>query len=840
MSTYEVSVTGTYKLGFTVFNLDDTALSPVLMVDSELGTTQICSQNGSCETFGGVEANNDTAPTLPPTTTTEPAPTTTTTTLPPATSLEVTSLDDTTSAGTLRWAITQANAQSGGIYDSITFQSGLEGTITLTSDLPAITQSVSITGNGITSTIIDGNNLYRPIYNNGQRTVALSNMTLKNGKVATGGLAWTNQGTFTVTSVKFSNTQQYAWYQQNQTVTTFNSCIFANNYAGIRSDYGSTPTTKSLTDSDYQNRIYVNNSQFLNNNYGLATERFVRINNSVFTNNSIAGAQLQGLNRQQVYNSTFTNNGTAVSLFSYIPTGWTPGTDNQLVEGNTFTENGIAINVNNYFNNGTKIYNDVYANSWSTSRNNTFDNNSTIYAGSDFVVENNTVVTTTTTTTSSTTTTTTTTTEPAVVPPPVETIPTENTTVSIPELETVISPTTTTLIQTIFDPVEVTPVETPPSESYPEGDGPAASVPQYAPEQETTTQTDEPPLVVPTETQDAADAAVADIFDGPMSNAGLANAVDDLVADAETPEALSAVVNSLLDQELTDTQFSTVIDSVFDGPMSDENFSAAVDAVFADTSTLSDEQFDTAVQAVFDGPLSTEQFGDALEAVFSEPLSDEKFDAIIDAVLDEPLSDEQFAEVVGILESDAVSEEQVAAAVDSILENEVSAEQATDLATSEKVLESIDADQAAEIFDAVEVDNLTPAEEAALVAAVTDAPDEVKNAFEETIDIFAEGLDEYVALGSQVDVGTRRSLIAASAAVSTLTAAGAAGAASGGSSGPSSGGNGGNGGGNGNAEGRGKKQEEGEQEASGEIAGPEEDEDKKHFTRNSIFKYQEN
>jgi uncharacterized membrane protein YgcG len=182
------------------------------------------------------------------------------------------------------------------------------------------------------------------------------------------------------------------------------------------------------------------------------------------------------------------------------------------------------------------------------------------------------------------------------------------------------------------------------------------------------------------------------------------------------------------------------------------------------------------------------------------------------------------------------------------LESEVTAEQATDLATSEKVLESIDGDQAAEIFDAVAVDELTSAEEAALVAAVTDAPEEVKNAFEETIDIFAEGLDEYVAVGSQVDVGTRRSLIAASAAVSTMAAAGAAGAAAGGGGGSSGGGNGGGGSGNsnsggngnGNTEGRSKKEEESEQEAAGEIAGPEEDEDKKPFTRNSIFKYQEN
>jgi hypothetical protein len=397
-----------------------------------------------------------------------------------------------------------------------------------------------------------------------------------------------------------------------------------------------------------------------------------------------------------------------------------------------------------------------------------------------------------TTTTSSTTTTT----EPTVVPPPIETPPTDNTTVSIPELETPISPTTTTVIQTIFDPVEVTPVETPASEGNSEGDGPAASVPQYAPEQETTTQTDEPAIVVPADTQDAADAAVADIFDGPMSDAGLANAVDDLVADAGTPEQLTAVVNSLLDQELTDTQFSTVIDSVFDGPMSDENFSAAVDAVFTDTSALSDEQFDTAVQAVFDGPLSTEQFGDALEAVFDEPISDEKFDAIIDAVLDEPLSDEQFEELVGVLESDAVTEEQVAAAVDSVIEGGVTEDQATELATSEKVLESIDGEQAAEIFDAVDISNVTPEEAAALVEAVQEAPTEVRESMESEINVFDGAIDTYVPLGSAVDVGTRRVVVAAATAAMGMTMAGGAPSAPSAPSGPNgSGGGGGEGGG---------------------------------------------
>jgi hypothetical protein len=402
----------------------------------------------------------------------------------------------------------------------------------------------------------------------------------------------------------------------------------------------------------------------------------------------------------------------------------------------------------------------------------------------------------------------TTTTEPAVVPPPIETIPTDNTTVSIPDLDptpvstpelettvTTVSPTTTTLIEKIFDPVEVTPVETPAIAPDTEVDEPTTSVPQYAPEQEATT--DETPIVVPADTQDAADAAVEDIFDGPMSEAKLADAVDDLVADAETPEELTAVVTALLDQELTDTQFSTVIASVFSEPLTDENFAAAVDAVFEDptklsdeqfedavvavfdaplsdaqfedavsavfedTESLSDEQFDTAVQAVFEEPLTTEQFTAALEAVFDEPITDEKFDAIIDAVLDEPLSDEQFEELVGVLESETVTEEQVAAAVDSVIENGVTEEQATDLATSEKVLQSIDGDQATEIFDAVDIGAVTPEEAIQLVDAVQNAPTEVRESMEEEINVFQGAIDIYTPLDSKVPVSGRRVIVAA-------------------------------------------------------------------------------
>jgi hypothetical protein len=352
-------------------------------------------------------------------------------------------------------------------------------------------------------------------------------------------------------------------------------------------------------------------------------------------------------------------------------------------------------------------------------------------------------VTTTTTTTSTTTTSTTTT--------------TTTTTSTIPE-----TTTTSIFVFPTLPPVDTEePVETPPSQSDTESTEPVTSVPQYAEEQEKPAE--ETPIEVPQETQDIADAAVADIFDEPISDAKLADAVENLVSDAGTPEELTAVVNSLLDQELTDEQFSTVIDSVFSEPLSDENFSAAVDAVFADVSELSDEQFDTAVQAVFDEPLSVEQFSAALDAVFDEPLSDEKFDAVIDAVLDAPLSDEQFEELVGVLESDTVTEEQVAAAVDSVIENGVTEEQATDLATSAKVLESIDGDQATEIFDAVDISAVTAEEAAQLVEAVQDAPTEVREALESEVNIFQGAIDTYVPLGSSVPIGTRRVIIGASA-----------------------------------------------------------------------------
>jgi hypothetical protein len=105
---------------------------------------------------------------------------------------------------------------------------------------------------------------------------------------------------------------------------------------------------------------------------------------------------------------------------------------------------------------------------------------------------------------------------------------------------------------------------------------------------------------------------------------------------------------------------------------------------------------------------------------------------------------------------------EIAAAVDNIIEQGVSAEEATALATNPEVLQSVTSEQATEIFDAVEVSDLSDAQAEQLIEAVQDAPEEVRAAFEEQINVFGGKFNTYVPVGSSINVGQRRVLIAAS------------------------------------------------------------------------------
>lgn len=72
---------------------------------------------------------------------------------------------------------------------------------------------------------------------------------------------------------------------------------------------------------------------------------------------------------------------------------------------------------------------------------------------------------------------------------------------------------------------------------------------------------------------------------------------------------------------------------------------------------------------------------------------------------------------------------------------------------------NLTADEAAEVFAAIDEATLTPEQGALLVAAVQDAPLEVREAFEDKINVYGGATDNYIPVGSTVPVSTRRVII---------------------------------------------------------------------------------
>lgn len=703
------------------------------------------------------------------------------------TSLVVASLLDDGSVGTLRWAINQANATSGGIYDSIQIPTG---TITLTSALPNIAQNLTIVGSGKTSTVIDGDSQFRIFNVNNNISLTVSDLTLKRGQNTNGGLIYNNRGTVTADRVRFTGmTGGSAVFNNNGgAVSYYTDSTWDYLSMGIAGDYGSTPqlgaglTSWATTDdSVFQNRTYVTRGTFENNTYGIYNYRFTKVIDSTFTNNSGTAANVTGLNRTQIINSVFTNNGTAIYHSAWIPTGWNMGTDNRLISGNTFTNNATAIYLYDGWNNGQRnqsastISNNIWSGTgtWITYQQWDGSNNIEYSAipsteGTPFTQLSNTIPPPPTTTTTTTTTIppTTTTTE---VPTTTTESPTTTTT-EVPEIE---EPTTTELPVTLppdTEPestIDTTPDTTDGGTDGGTGDSedttsPETTVPESAPEEETPDTTPELPVE-----EETSEAVVDDILADDPSPEELGDAVGEALAATESEEELVSVATELLTSDLDTEQFIAVIDEVFSQDLSDEALAELVSTVFAED--LSDEEIAAVVDQVFTADISDEAFAEVLDTIFEEPLSDEAFDSVIDAILDEPISDAAFDELVDVLGGDSVSDEQVVAAVDSIIENGLSDEQSISIATSGEVLESITGDQATEIFATVPIGDISDAEAAALVEAVQDAPEEVKEAFEEEINIFAAGnVDTYVPLGSSIPVSTRRVLIAGTALTLTM------------------------------------------------------------------------
>jgi hypothetical protein len=161
-------------------------------------------------------------------------------------------------------------------------------------------------------------------------------------------------------------------------------------------------------------------------------------------------------------------------------------------------------------------------------------------------------------------------------------------------------------------------------------------------------------------------------------------------------------------------------------------------------------------------------------------------EAVIDIIIPEtlpdapeaPLSVEELETILDTTETvealtealEELTSEQAEQLIEAILEEEPTQEQATAIASSPAALAVLSSDQATQVFEALDVTELDNTQLEALAEAVSDAPTEVKEAFEDSVDIFSEGLGTYVPVDSKIPVSERQTLIAI-AAGATLTAA---------------------------------------------------------------------
>jgi CSLREA domain-containing protein len=150
--------------------------------------------------------------------------------------LVVTNTND-SGVGTLRQAITSANVDAG--PDTINFQAGLTGTITLATALPELSTSMSINGPGanvltVQRSTAPGTPLFLIFGTFNQNVVlSISGLTISNGDNSQNGGAIRNFGTLTLTGLVFSNNHTAAGGSailnaSTGTITLTNSTISGN------------------------------------------------------------------------------------------------------------------------------------------------------------------------------------------------------------------------------------------------------------------------------------------------------------------------------------------------------------------------------------------------------------------------------------------------------------------------------------------------------------------------------------------------------------------------------------------------------------------------------------
>ena len=231
----------------------------------------------------------------------------------------VTTLND-SGLGSLRQAILDANANPGA--DTIIFQAGLTGTITLTTgQLPIITENLTINGPGVAVVTVSGNHASGVLEINSGVTVTISDLAIGNGFVFLGGSILNNGGIVNIANSTLSGSSSSAG-------------------GGVANILG----TVTITNSTFSGNTATGGGVF-------NLDGTVNIINSTISNNSAAGGG--GIFNQDgtvnIINSTISNNSATLGGFAMggaiFTNSGTVNIANSTLSGNLASNGGGGIRV---------------------------------------------------------------------------------------------------------------------------------------------------------------------------------------------------------------------------------------------------------------------------------------------------------------------------------------------------------------------------------------------------------------------------------------------------------------------------------------------------------------
>ncbi|MFZ4789744.1 MAG: beta strand repeat-containing protein, partial [Candidatus Competibacteraceae bacterium] len=274
------------------------------------------------------------------------------------TTFTVTTLND-SGAGSLRQAVLDANAAPDA--NTITFQNGLTGTITLTTGELTITAPLTITGPGATALTLSGNRTSRLVTVNPGVTATLAGLALKNGQADIWGGAIQNRGTLTVTDSVVSDNLSHEggggivnW----GTLTVINTTLAGNaarvggggiysvgTALGIQNSTFTANTANSGGAIDNRNPATILNST-MSGNTAYWGGGLMNFDNLTLIQTTVTGNSSSGSSGGGIYNGIFNLSESNNLIVS-----------NSLIAGNTATSGGKEIdNSGNFTSQGHNLF----------------------------------------------------------------------------------------------------------------------------------------------------------------------------------------------------------------------------------------------------------------------------------------------------------------------------------------------------------------------------------------------------------------------------------------------------------------------------------------------------